>query len=38
MSVGMIVMAGILGLLDMSVRGSATSLGRAHAVREGAAR
>ena len=35
MSVGMIVMAGILGLLDMTLRGSATSLGRTHAVREG---
>lgn len=35
MSVGMIVMAGILGLLDMTLRGSATSLGRTQAVREG---
>ena len=35
MSVGMIVMAGILGLLDMTLRGSTTSLGRTHAVREG---
>ena len=35
MSVGMIVMAGILGLLDMTLRGSTTSLGRTQAVREG---
>jgi prepilin-type N-terminal cleavage/methylation domain-containing protein len=35
MSVGMIVMAGILGLLDMTLRGSASSMGRTQAVREG---
>jgi len=35
MAVGMIVMAGILGLLDMTLRGSASSLGRTQAVREG---
>ena len=35
MSVGMIVMSGVLGLLDMTLRSSATSLGRTQAVREG---
>ena len=35
MAVGMIVMAGILGLLDMTLRGSASSMGRTQAVREG---
>jgi prepilin-type N-terminal cleavage/methylation domain-containing protein len=35
MAVGMIVMAAILGLLDMTLRGSASSMGRTQAVREG---
>lgn len=35
LAVGMVVMAAILGLLDMSLRGSASSLGRTQAVREG---
>jgi prepilin-type N-terminal cleavage/methylation domain-containing protein len=35
LAVGMIVMFAILGLLDMSVRSSATSLGRSQAVRDG---
>ncbi len=35
MAIGMIVMFAILGLLDMSLRSSATSLGRSQAVREG---
>lgn len=35
LAVGMVVMMAILGLLDMSLRSSATSLGRSQAVREG---
>lgn len=35
LAVGMVVMAAILGLLDMTLRGSATTLGRTQAVREG---
>ena len=35
LAVSMVVMFAILGLLDMTLRGSASSLGRTHAVREG---
>jgi len=33
--VGMVIMAGVLGLLDMTLRGSASTIGRTQAVREG---
>jgi type II secretory pathway pseudopilin PulG len=35
LAIGMVVMTAILGLLDMTLRGSATTIGRTQAVREG---